>query len=199
MKVRFSVQGYNKYYNFQIYPPQNTLLTASILEAQIKNSSCFSLKESSVFRASLQNKLQTLFLGVQNHVLCPFIIEGNNYSSLTNQSFVCCVVVQIYLWISILGVQIFFLTASILEGYVSQHLEKWITKEWVQCESQRTNVGEQHQHYLSSANDSEEEKVNLRGANGSPKTAGILSMPASQAAVRHRPLHWLGVEPETPS
>ena len=31
-----------------------------------------------------------------------------------------------------------------------------------------------------------EEKVKLRGANGSPKTAGILSMPASQAAVRHR-------------
>ena len=29
------------------------------------------------------------------------------------------------------------------------------------------------------------ETVNLRGANGSPKTAGILSMPASQAAVHH--------------
>ena len=63
---------------FSNLPPQNTLLTASILEAQIKNSSCFSLKESSVFRASLQNKLQTLFLGVQNHVLCLSIIEGKN-------------------------------------------------------------------------------------------------------------------------
>jgi len=30
----------------------------------------------------------------------------------------------------------------------------------------------------------------LRGANGSPKTAGILSMPASQAAV-HNPASWL--------
>ena len=38
----------------------------------------------------------------------------------------------------------------------------------------------------------------MRGANGSPKTAGILSMPASQAAVRHRPLHWLGVDPGPP-
>ena len=35
-----------------------------------------------------------------------------------------------------------------------------------------------------------EEKVKLRGANGSPKTAGILSMPASQAAV-HNPAIWL--------
>jgi hypothetical protein len=35
-----------------------------------------------------------------------------------------------------------------------------------------------------------EEKVKLRGANGSPKTAGILSMPASQAAV-HNPASWL--------
>ena len=43
-----------------------------------------------------------------------------------------------------------------------------------------------------------EEKVKLRGANGSPKTAGILSMPASQAAVRHRPLHWLGEDPVNP-
>ena len=43
-----------------------------------------------------------------------------------------------------------------------------------------------------------EEKVKLRGANGSPKTAGILSMPASQAAVRHRPLHWIGADPVTP-
>jgi len=43
-----------------------------------------------------------------------------------------------------------------------------------------------------------EERVNLRGANGSPKTAGILSMPASQAAVRHRPLHWLGANPGPP-
>ena len=42
------------------------------------------------------------------------------------------------------------------------------------------------------------EKINLRGANGSQKTAGILSMPASQAAVRHRPLHWLGEDPVTP-
>ena len=87
MKVRFSVQGYNKYYNFQIYPPQNTLLTASILEAQIKNSSCFSLKESSVFRASLQNKLQTLFLGVQNHVLCLSIIEGKISQQLDKSKF----------------------------------------------------------------------------------------------------------------
>ena len=31
---------------------------------------------------------------------------------------------------------------------------------------------------------------NLRGANGSPKTAGILSMPASQEAV-HNPASWL--------
>ena len=38
----------------------------------------------------------------------------------------------------------------------------------------------------------------MRGANGSPKTAGILSMPASQAAVRHRPLHWLGADPGPP-
>ncbi len=30
----------------------------------------------------------------------------------------------------------------------------------------------------------------MRGANGSPKTAGILSMPASQAAV-HNPASWL--------
>jgi hypothetical protein len=81
------VQGYKKYYNFQIYPPQNTLLTASILEAQIKNSSCFSLKESSVFRASLQNKLQTLFLGVQNHVLCLSIIEGKISQQLDKSKF----------------------------------------------------------------------------------------------------------------
>ena len=44
----------------------------------------------------------------------------------------------------------------------------------------------------------EEEKVILRWSKGSPKTAGILSMPASQAAVRHRPLHWLGVDPGPP-
>ena len=41
-------------------------------------------------------------------------------------------------------------------------------------------------------------KSDLRGANGSLKTAGILSMPASQAAVRHRPLHWLGEDPGPP-
>ena len=87
VNVRFVVQGYKKYYNFQIYPSQNTLLTASILEAQIKNSSCFSLKESSVFRASLQNKLQTLFLGVQNHVLCLFIIDGKISQQLDKSKF----------------------------------------------------------------------------------------------------------------
>ena len=81
------MQGYKKYYNFQIYPPQNTLLTAFILEAQIKNSSCFSLKESLVFRASLQNKLQTLFLGVQNHVLCLSIIEGKISQQLDKSKF----------------------------------------------------------------------------------------------------------------
>ena len=70
------MQGYKNDYNFCFYPSQNTLLTASILEAQIKNSSCFSLKERSVFRAGLQNELQILFLGVQNHVLCLSIIEG---------------------------------------------------------------------------------------------------------------------------
>ncbi len=43
-----------------------------------------------------------------------------------------------------------------------------------------------------------EEKVKLRGANGSPKIAGILSMPASQAAVHNRPLHWLGADPGPP-
>ncbi len=40
-------------------------------------------------------------------------------------------------------------------------------------------------------------KSDLRVSNGSPKTAGILSIPASQAAVRH-PLHWLGEDPVTP-
>ena len=35
--------------------------------------------------------------GGKNPSPCFFIIEGNNYSNLTNQSFVCCVVVQIYL------------------------------------------------------------------------------------------------------
>ena len=34
------------------------------------------------------------------------------------------------------------------------------------------------------------ERVNLRGANGSPKTAGISVTPASQAAVRN-PASWL--------
>ena len=87
INVRFVVQGYKKYYNFQIYPSQNTLLTASILEAQIKNSLCFSLNESSVFRAGLQNKLQTLFLGVQNHVLCLFIIEGKISQQLDKSKF----------------------------------------------------------------------------------------------------------------
>ena len=43
---------------------------------------------------------------------------------------------------------------------------------------------------LFSANDSEERKVNLRGANGSPKTAQLCDQPASQAAV-HNPASWL--------
>ena len=72
------VQGYKNDYNFCFYPSQNPVPSLFIIEAHIKNSSCFSLKESSVFRAGLQNKLQTLFLGVQNHVPCPFIIEGKN-------------------------------------------------------------------------------------------------------------------------
>ena len=40
-----------------------------------------------------------------------------------------------------------------------------------------------HSIFLSSANDSEERNSQIEGANGSPRTAGILSMPASQAAV----------------
>ena len=87
MKVRFSVQGYKMYYKFQFYPTQTPLPTASILEAQIKNSSCFSLKERSVFRAGLQNELQTLFLGVQNHVLCLSIIEGKISQQLDKSKF----------------------------------------------------------------------------------------------------------------
>ena len=104
IKVWFIVQGYKKYYNFQIYPPQNTLLTASILE-----------------------------------------------------------------------------------GYVSQHLEKWITKEWVRCKTkpQEWECADDIISLLPMI--AKEEKVKLRGANGSPKTAGILSMPASQAAVHKAP------------
>ena len=87
VKVRFVVQGYKNYYNFQIYPTQTPLPTASILEALVEISSCFSLNDSSVCCTSLQNKLQTLFLGVQNHVLCLSIIEGKISQQLDKSKF----------------------------------------------------------------------------------------------------------------
>ena len=62
--------------------------------------------------------------GGKNPIPCLFIIEGNNYSNLTNQSSVCCARLQNKLQTLFLGVQNHVLCLSIIEGKISQQLDK---------------------------------------------------------------------------
>ena len=62
--------------------------------------------------------------GGKNPIPCLFIIEGNNYSNLTNQSSVCCARLQNKLQTLFLGVQNHVLCLFIIEGKISQQLDK---------------------------------------------------------------------------